>query len=54
MSGGRFLISLKQVLCSEDILKMKSLLRADCDIDDAKTEEQPDMEDFLASISEKN
>ena len=53
MSGGRFLVSLKEVICSENILKMKSLLKEGCDIDDAKTEEQPDMEESLASISEK-
>ena len=53
MSGGGFLVSLKKVLCSESILKTKSILKEGCDTDDAKTEEQPDMEESLASISEK-
>ena len=32
---------------------MKSLLKNDCDIDNAKTEEQTDMKESLASISGK-
>ena len=54
MSGGGFLVSLKDVLWSENILKMKWFLKEGCDIDDAKTEEQSDMEESLANISEKN
>ena len=47
MNGGSFLVSLKEVLCSEKILKMKSLLKEGYNIDDAKTEEQPDTEKKL-------
>jgi len=32
MSGGRFLISLKDVICSENIIKIKSLIKEDIDI----------------------
>ena len=53
MSGGRFLVSLKEVLCSDNIWKTKSTLKEGCDIDDAKTEEPPYMEESLASINEK-
>ena len=53
MSGGRFLVSLKENLCSENKLKIKSFLKEGCDIDDSKTEEQPDTDESLASISEK-
>ena len=41
MSGGRFLVSLKDTICSEKILKIKSLLKAGCDIDDSVKEEKP-------------
>ena len=34
MSGGRFLVSLKDVLCSEKIIKVKSLVQEGFDIDD--------------------
>ena len=34
MSGGRFLVSLKDVLISEKILKIKSLIKAGFDVDD--------------------
>ena len=45
---------MKQVLCTENILRIKSRLKEGYDIDGAKTEEQPDMEESLASIIEKN
>ena len=34
MSGGRFLVGLKDTICSEKILKIKSLLKEDIDIDE--------------------
>ena len=34
MSGGCFLISLKDTICSEKILKIKSLLKEDTDINE--------------------
>ena len=34
MSGGRFLVSLKDIICSEKILKIKFLLKEDIDIDE--------------------
>ena len=41
MSGGRFLVSLKDTVHSEKILKIKSLLKAGCDLDDSVREEKP-------------
>ena len=35
MSGGRFLVSLKDTTCSEKILKIKSLLKAGVDLDES-------------------
>ena len=32
MSGGRFLVSLREVICSEKILKVKSLLKESCEL----------------------
>ena len=34
MSGGRFLVGLKDTICSEKILKIKCLLKEDIDIDE--------------------
>ena len=52
MSGGRFLVSLREVVCSENILKMKSLLKEGCDINEAKCN-TPDVEHSLNLIDEK-
>ena len=35
MSGGRFLVGLKDVYCSEKIIKIQSLIREGFDIDDS-------------------
>ena len=47
MSGGRFLVSLKDVLCSEKIIKIQSLVQEGFDIDEyvKVTQEQND-DDF--------
>ena len=42
MSGGRFLVSLKDVQISEKIIKIKSLIKEGCDIDDSVKDEKPD------------
>ena len=34
MSGGRFLVGLKDTICSENFLKIKCLLKEDVDIDE--------------------
>ena len=34
MSRGRFLVGLKDIICSENILKIQSLLKGDTDIDE--------------------
>ena len=34
MGGGRLLVGLKDTICSEKILKIKSLLKEDVDIDE--------------------
>ena len=36
MSGGRFLVELREVTSSEKIIKIKSLLKEDLDIDNVK------------------
>ena len=41
MSGGRFLVSLKDTIYSEKIIKIKSLLKAGCNIDDSVKEKKP-------------
>ena len=38
-------MSLKDTICSEKILQIKSLLKAGCDIDDSVKEEKPDFSD---------
>ena len=38
MSGGRFLVGLRDVTSSEKIIKIKSLLKEDLDIDDVKVD----------------
>ena len=53
MSGGRFLISAKDVFCSEKNLKIKSLVREGFNIDDkVKLEEDhsSDLQDLLCSL----
>ena len=42
MSGGRFLVSLKDTEVSEKILKIMSLIREGIDIDETIKEEKPD------------
>ena len=39
MSGGRFLVSLREVRSSEKILKLKSLIKAGCDFADAQSDD---------------
>ena len=54
MSGGRFLVSLKDVNCSEKILKIKSLLKSNCDLKDAESSLLPDeKKSALKDIDEK-
>ena len=50
MSGGRFLVSLKDVECSEKILKIKSLLREGIDID----EDVKVIDDYTAPLTKMN
>ena len=38
MSGGRFLVELREVTSSEKIIKIKSLLKEDLDIDNVKAD----------------
>ena len=45
MSGGRFLVSLKDTLCSEKILKIKSLLKVGVDVDENVKENEPGSEE---------
>ena len=41
MSGGRFLVSLREVNCSENIIKMKSLLKRNLDVQEARNNTDP-------------
>ena len=53
MSGGRFLISAKDVICSEKILKIKSLIREGFDIDEKfklNEDHSSNVEDLLSSV----
>ena len=53
MSGGRFLVSLKDTTCSEKIIKMKSLLKVGVDIDESvrpDTNESLLKKEFLSDI----
>ena len=43
---GRFLVLLKEVLCSEKIIKMKSILKEEFDIHEHKSLEIPNLYDF--------
>ena len=54
MSGGRFLVSLREVLSSERILACRSLLKAGIDIWNQKDEDgdPQDLQEFLSSLSE--
>ena len=38
MSGGRFLVSLREARSSEKILKLKSLMKAGCDFGDVQSD----------------
>ena len=53
MSGGRFLVSLKDTEISEKIIKIMSLVKVGCDIDETVKEETPD-QSLLASLLEKS
>ena len=44
MSGGRFLVELREVTSSEKIIKIKSLLKEDLDIDNVKVDNTNDEE----------
>ena len=44
MSGGRFLVELREVPSSEKIIKIKSLLKEDLDIDNVKADNTNDEE----------
>ena len=44
MSGGRYLVGLRDVTSSEKIIKIKSLLKEDLDIDNVKIENAKDDE----------
>ena len=44
MSGGRFLVGLRDVTSSEKIIKIKSLLKEDLDIDNVKVDNTNDDE----------
>ena len=44
MSGGRFLVELREVTSSEKIIKIKSLLKEDLDIDNVKADNTNDEE----------
>ena len=44
MSGGRFLVGLRDVTSSEKIIKIKSLLKEDLDIDKVKVDNTNDDE----------
>ena len=46
MSEGRFLVSLKEVLCSEKIIKIKSILKEGLEIHEHKSLEIPNLCDF--------
>ena len=50
MSGGRFLVSLKDVMTSENILKVKNLVKEGFDIIDVK--EERDFSRDLTKLSE--
>lgn len=53
MSGGRFLISAKDVICSEKILKIRSLVREGFDIDEKiklKEDYSSDVQDLFSSV----
>ena len=52
MSGGRFLVNLKDVLCSERIIKIKNLIKESIDIieNDIKSETKY-LEEFLKDIN---
>lgn len=55
MSGGRFLISAKDVICSEKILKIKSLVREGFNIDDKvklKEDHSSGLENLLCSLNQ--
>ena len=58
MSGGRFLVGLKDVVHSEKIIKIKSLVREGIDVDDNVKEIDPDkgtkLTDLLLAIDELN
>lgn len=48
MSGGRFLVSLKDIQISEKIVKIKSLVKEEIDIDDSIKENNQEDGDFIA------
>ena len=55
MSGGRFLVSWKDVNQSEAILKMKTLLKAGCDIDESLSNVSDETKkEALMAIDQKN
>ena len=56
MSGGRFLVSLKDVLCSERIIKIKNLVKESIYIieNDIKADETKYLEECLNKIEDIN
>ena len=51
MSGGRFLVSLKDVLCSEKIFKIKSLVKGGINIDENVKIKENQTDDLQALLS---
>ena len=54
MSGGRFLVGLRDVTSSEKIIKIKSLLKEDLNIDNIKDDNTNDDEKTSRLLSDRH